>query len=701
MFSSLTLRTKLIGSFLIILVLTLLVGVVSWISQQRAQATVNHLVQVDAHVTVLIVQSRIALARMRENERNYFLRNREIGFAKARALYVAEVQKEAASVRDKMTEVRKLSRDDEVGKKTQDVEQIVKNFESAFLKIVEQTEQRGFKDTGLEGRLRDAVHEIESMVKGEGLDALTILMLQIRRSEKDYMLRGNTETNYVAQTKKEVERLRIAVAATKLPAEKKERLIKLADQYESAFLKLADMDAKIKTDQEANDASILPLEDVTARLRDRAFQVQDAARADMESAARATRFITIASCLVAVVLGLMLALSLSRNILRSVDASLHFAEKIGQGDLTRRLSPQGRDELAMLATHLNQMAEKLQTAAQTEARAKESLQSAMQACAVFAEGLAGGKLSARVSLNGQSEFTSLADNLNAMAVALSEITNKVRGESQNISSAAAEILATVTQHTSSISQQAAAVTETTATVDQMRAAAEQTAKKAGEVAQIAQASIQVGEDGTQAVDDIQRAMEQIRERVDAISRDMLGLSEQTQQIGEITAAVNDIADQSKLLALNATIEAAKAGEQGKGFAVVAAEVRNLADQSKQATAKVRGILSEIQKATNAAVMATEQGSKGVETGITLAQRAGDGIGKLADTIRRAAQSAQQIAASTNQQTMGMDQIALAMKEINQATKQFVDGARQTQLAAQSLTELARQMQSLTARFEAA
>jgi len=118
MFSSLTLRTKLIGSFLVILGLTLLVGVVSWISQERAQATVNHLVQVDAHVTVLIVQSRLALARMRENERNYFLRYHEIGFAKARANYVAEMQKEAASVLDKMAEVRKLSTDDEVGKQT-------------------------------------------------------------------------------------------------------------------------------------------------------------------------------------------------------------------------------------------------------------------------------------------------------------------------------------------------------------------------------------------------------------------------------------------------------------------------------------------------------------------------------------------------------------------------------------------------------
>src|SRR5207237_6717599 len=117
-------------------------------------------------------------------------------------------------------------------------------------------------------------------------------------------------------------------------------------------------------------------------------------------------------------------------------------------------------------------------------------------------------------------------------------------------------------------------------------------------------------------------MGDIRSKVQTIAQDILALSEQTQQIGEITATVNDIADQSNLLALNAAIEAAKAGEQGKGFAVVASEVRNLAEQSKQATGKVRTILSDIQKATNAAVLPTEQGTSVAESGTGLAGRAG-------------------------------------------------------------------------------
>ena len=117
------------------------------------------------------------------------------------------------------------------------------------------------------------------------------------------------------------------------------------------------------------------------------------------------------------------------------------------------------------------------------------------------------------------------------------------------------------------------------------------------------------------------------------------LSEQGHTIGQIIATVEDLAAQSNLLAVNAAIEAAKAGEHGKGFGVVAQEVKSLAEQSRQATDRVRSILGEIQKATTAAVMATEQGGKVVEAGGTQTEIAGESIGALAGTVTEAAQAA--------------------------------------------------------------
>jgi len=163
--------------------------------------------------------------------------------------------------------------------------------------------------------------------------------------------------------------------------------------------------------------------------------------------------------------------------------------------------------------------------------------------------------------------------------------------------------------------------------------------------------------------------------------------------------VNDLAEQSNLLAVNAAIEAAKAGEQGKGFAVVAQEVKSLAEQSKQATAQVRAILGDIQKATSGAVMATEQGSKAVEAGVKLSGEVGESIRVLADSIEEAAQAAIQIAASAQQQFVGMDQVALAMRNIQQASVQNVAGTKQTEIAAQNLRELGQKLKQLVDRYQ--
>jgi methyl-accepting chemotaxis protein len=229
-------------------------------------------------------------------------------------------------------------------------------------------------------------------------------------------------------------------------------------------------------------------------------------------------------------------------------------------------------------------------------------------------------------------------------------------------------------------------------------AAEDTAKMASEVADRANDSLQVSGETTTAVTAITTAMEDIRERVDAIARDIVTLSERTQQIGEITATVNGLADRSNLLALNASIEAARAGEHGKGFMVVAEEVRKLAEQSKAATAQVETILGDVQNATSAAVLASQEGTKVVEQGLVLTERAGDGIRSLSDTIGESFAAAQQIAASAQQQSIGIEQIAQAMSHVNDGTTQFLEGAHQSQRAAETLNELSGQLVAVTERY---
>jgi methyl-accepting chemotaxis protein len=435
------------------------------------------------------------------------------------------------------------------------------------------------------------------------------------------------------------------------------------------------------------------------------FEFYDAASPALEQLlqARVARFVwRQTTVLVFVVVFVALAFAIGLWLMGAISRPLRHlgqvAQRLAQGEMAARVTAVSDDEAGQVGRAFNHMAEQLQTLVEAERKTTDSLQTAVRDYTAFAGKLAQGDLTVRLSTNGRDELGSLTENLNGMALGLSDLSRQVRDGVQGISSATAEILATVSEHTASANQQSAAIHQTSVTVDEVRAVAEQAAQKANDVAAVAQGSVHVGQDGAQAVEAILHSMHELREKVQAIAQDILALSEQTQQIGEITTTVNTLADQSNLLALNAAIEAAKAGEQGKGFAVVAAEVRNLAEQSKQATAKVRAILGDVQKATHTAVLATEQGNKGVEAGLGLAQRAGEVIGQLMEAIRQAAQAAQQIAASAHQQSVGMDQIAQAMSEISQATTQFVAGARQTQSAAEGLNSLARHLQVTTERY---
>jgi methyl-accepting chemotaxis protein len=301
--------------------------------------------------------------------------------------------------------------------------------------------------------------------------------------------------------------------------------------------------------------------------------------------------------------------------------------------------------------------------------------------------------------NTHDQMLLLGQSLNKMAINLKEMIIQVRESAQNLNTAAIEIQATTTLQTVASNQQSTAVAETVATVEEVRQTVLQTADRAQSVANASQQSLMVSQDGQQAISDTIDGMNMIQGRVGNTADTILMLSDRTQQIGDIIDAVNAIADQSKMLALNASIEAARAGEEGKGFAVVAMEVRQLAEQSREATARVSAILSEIQTATNSAVMATEEGNKGAESGMNLAELAGTAIRDLAATIETAAQASAQIAASTHQQTNGMDQLAAAMGQINQATSQAAASAQQTEHSVRDLLQMAQELEEATAGYQ--
>lgn len=321
--------------------------------------------------------------------------------------------------------------------------------------------------------------------------------------------------------------------------------------------------------------------------------------------------------------------------------------------------------------------------------------------------------SVRVKVSGEDEIGKLSDAFNQMLGEIQSGQNTIQKAHQSLlkqtehimegvrvlSTSAQQILAFSTRVASSAADTASSVSEATATVGEVRQTVQGTTRKARQVAEGSAQATEVSRAGQKAAEEAAGGMRRIRQQMESIADSMFRLSEQGQAIQQIIATVEDLAAQSNILAVNASIEAAKAGEQGKGFAVVAQEVRSLAEQSRQATTQVREILKDIQKATSVAVMATEQGTRVVETGVKQSTQAGESILSLSKNVMEGAQAVTQIAASSQQQLVGMDQVATAIQSIKEVAAQNVDSARELEASARHLDEVSQKLRELAVNYE--
>jgi methyl-accepting chemotaxis protein len=225
---------------------------------------------------------------------------------------------------------------------------------------------------------------------------------------------------------------------------------------------------------------------------------------------------------------------------------------------------------------------------------------------------------------------------------LSTVLQQLGSTSAVLGEVAAQMRAATGDSVSAAGQQSAAVTQISATIEQLAAASGSIADNVRSVGDAAQ---RVG-----------RTMDEMRDKVGAIAARALSLGERAQKISEILELINDIAARTNMLSLNAAIEAARAGEAGKGFAVVAAEVRKLADRSVQSTGSISAIISGVQDETNAAILATEQGSRQA--------------GEVAELIASTAQMLEESVVAAQQQKSAARQVETAIQQIRTAADEL-------------------------------
>ena len=431
------------------------------------------------------------------------------------------------------------------------------------------------------------------------------------------------------------------------------------------------------------EASVLLLGtqgDRYAKMRDLGKDFTSGLIAQAQTRHENARWVFIVLGVAGVLLTLLVIFGLSRLLADPLRQLAVVADEFAQGSVDREISIRDRrDEVGVLAEAFRRMSRSLNDFAK---RARQ---------------IAGGDLT--VKITAQSESDLLGKSFAGMADSLRTLMQQLLDAANVLGASVAEIRASSAQLASGAAETAAAVSQTTATVEEVKQTSRLASEKARLVAESAQEAADVSLTGKRSVAGTIEGMGRIHKQMESVAESILNLSAQSQSIGEIIATVEDLAGQSKLLAVNASIEAAKAGEEGKGFAVVAQEVKSLAEQSRQATNRVRGILTDIQKATSSAVLATEQAGKDVAAGVTLSRDAGNSLDSLADRISKATQAAAQIAATSQQQFVGMDQVALAMENIKTASTQTAESTRQAEETGQKMHELGLKLKELLARFK--
>jgi methyl-accepting chemotaxis protein len=392
-----------------------------------------------------------------------------------------------------------------------------------------------------------------------------------------------------------------------------------------------------------------------------------------------TKWTSFVVLLVAAVLAIFLSTLTTRTITRPMTAMAAAATRIALGDITQHIDHESDDEIGTLATAFRNLIAYLRRVAEA------------------ADVISKGDLT--VQLTPQSEQDVLSHSFLRMTENLRTMNGKIHEGAQVLASSITQIMASVTQLATSMAETATAVTQTATTVEEVKHTAYVAGSRARDVSDAAQHTAQITQTGEQAVKEAIAGMHHVREQMESIAQSVVKFGEQSQAIGDIIATVNELAERSNLLAVNAAIEAAKAGEQGKGFTVVAQEVRNLATQSKQATAQVRTILDDIQKAAHVAVLVTEQGTRAVENGVKQSIDASESIRALSHSITDAARAMTQISASSQQQLVGMDQVGMAIDSIKRASAQNAEGMRQIEGAAHDLHQVGQTLKELVEQYK--
>jgi methyl-accepting chemotaxis protein WspA len=553
---------------------------------------------------------------------------------------------------------------------------LLKAYEDDFLKLLAAYREKGHKDWGTEGEWRKAIHDVEQhLTKGRN-DVLHVDYLQLRRDEKDYLLRGQDE--YVQALHADLKTIATDVNASHNAASA--QLLEDLRLYERLFQKYRAIEEKIGKTGETG----LRGEEARAVLEMQPFLDGISNQAIVESEA-ARRKVTASGAIVgAIGIGLaglfffVFATSVSRPITRVVDV----ANRIAIGDLAVNvMSGSRQDEIGMLA------------------RAFERMVGALKEKVGVAERIAAGDLS--VAVTPQSEHDAMGNALANMVDRLSTLMSEVQRSGIRVNTSVHEIAASAKEQQATATEIAATTIEIGATSREISATSKELVRTMTEVSTVAEQTATLAGDGRTGLARMEGTMRHVMDAAGSINAKLAVLNEKAANINQVVTTITKVADQTNLLSLNAAIEAEKAGEYGRGFAVVAIEIRRLADQTAVATYDIGQTVKEIQSAVSTSVMGMDKFSEEVRRGMQEVQQVGGQLSEIIQQVQALAPRCEAVNEGMQAQATGAEQITQALAQLSEAAQQTVESLRQSGQAIEGLNQAATGMRSGVSRFKLA
>ena len=422
-----------------------------------------------------------------------------------------------------------------------------------------------------------------------------------------------------------------------------------------------------------------------------------------ETASALTILFSIVSTLVALVVGIWVAITTAKSITEPLTNLMQISRQIGNtGDLEHSIDVKRDDEIGELARSFAKMVTYL----------KEM--------AGVSESIAGGDLT--VQVKPRSPQDTLGNAFARMVEGLGRLVRSVRDASAQVASASGQVAnasddsakvglqassaideVTSTMHEMSVNVQnmvkstqvqASSVSETSASIDQMVASIQRVADTAKVLLDISNRSREEVHSGISTMEKATDGLNRINATINSSGEIIGALGQRADDIGKIIEVIDDLAEQTNLLALNAAIEAARAGEHGLGFAVVADEVRKLAEKSAQSTKEISELIQSIQKEARKAVENMDRSTGIVNEGLDLGGELNAALRKISNVVTEVYKFAQEIGAATNEQSHGSSQIARATTRLNEITHEINSAVEEQASGAQAVVKAMERMREL-------